>query len=106
MPSTIDFVEFVKEQLGRTGHITHKKMFGEYMIYCNEKPVILICDNTAFIKQLDCVKPYLQNAEAGFPYDGAKEYYIADIDNGELLQTIVKELEKVVPIPKKRVKKI
>ena len=106
MASTIDFVSFVVEQLNGVGHIRYKKMFGEYMIYCNDKPVILICDNTAYIKQLDCVKPYLQNAETGVPYEGAKEHFIADIDNCELLQTVVKELEKVVPIPKKREKKI
>jgi TfoX/Sxy family transcriptional regulator of competence genes len=80
-------------------------MFGEYLIYSNGKPVVLVCDNTAFVKIHDCVNPYLTNAEKGFPYDGAKEHYIVDVDNSELLSTLVRELEKVIPIPKPRKKK-
>jgi TfoX/Sxy family transcriptional regulator of competence genes len=81
-------------------------MFGEYLIYTNGKPVVLVCDNTAFVKIHDCVKPYLEDAEKGFPYDGAKEHYIVDVDNSELLSTLVRELEKVIPVPKPRKKKI
>jgi TfoX/Sxy family transcriptional regulator of competence genes len=104
MASDIDFVNFVIDQIKNVGIITHKKMFGEYLIYANQKPVVLICDDTAFVKTLDCVKPYLENAEKGFPYDGAKEHYIVDVENSELLSTIVKEIEKTTPIPKKKSK--
>jgi hypothetical protein len=43
-------------------------------------------------------------AEKGFPYEGAKEHYIVDVDNRELLTSVVRELEKVIPIPKKKQK--
>jgi TfoX/Sxy family transcriptional regulator of competence genes len=102
MASDIDFVNYVIDQIRDVGIITFKKMFGEYLIYANQKPVVLICDNTAYVKMLDCVKPYLENEETGFPYDGAKEHYIVDIDNSETLSTIVKEIEKVTKIPKKK----
>jgi TfoX/Sxy family transcriptional regulator of competence genes len=39
------------------GTITYKKMFGEYLIYLNDKPIVMICNNTAFVKILDCIKP-------------------------------------------------
>jgi hypothetical protein len=67
--------------------------------------VVLVCDNTAFIKQLDCVKPFLADAEKGCPYKGAKEHYIIDVDDGELLTAVVEALEKVVSIPKSKKKK-
>jgi TfoX/Sxy family transcriptional regulator of competence genes len=102
MASNIDFVNFVIDQIKNVGIITHKKMFGEYLVYANQKPVVLVCDDTAYVKILDCVKPYLENAETGFPYNGAKEHYIVDVENSELLSTIVKEIEKVTPIPKKK----
>jgi TfoX/Sxy family transcriptional regulator of competence genes len=105
MASDIDFLNFVIAQIKNVGIITHKKMFGEYLIYANQKPVVLICDNTAYVKIIDCVKPHLENAEKGFPYDGAKEHYIVDVEDSELLSTIVKEIEKVTPIPKKKNKK-
>ncbi|MFP3043101.1 TfoX/Sxy family protein [Treponema primitia] len=102
MASDINFVNFVIDQIKNVGIITHKKMFGEYLIYANQKPVVLICDDTAYVKILDCVKPYFENAEKGFPYNGAKEHYIVDVENSELLSTIVKEIEKVTPIPTKK----
>jgi TfoX/Sxy family transcriptional regulator of competence genes len=102
MASTIDFVNYVVDQIRDVGIITYKKMFGEYLIYANLKPVVLICDDTAYVKMLDCVKPYLEDPETGFPYDGAKEHYIVDVDNSELLSMIVREVEKVTKIPKKK----
>jgi TfoX/Sxy family transcriptional regulator of competence genes len=102
MASDIDFVNFVIGQINDAGIITYKKMFGEYLVYSNQKPVITICDNTAYVKMLDCVKPYLENAETGFPYSGAKEQYILDVDNAELLSIIIREIEKVTKIPKKK----
>jgi TfoX/Sxy family transcriptional regulator of competence genes len=102
MASNIDFVNYVVDQIRDVGIITYKKMFGEYMIYANLKPVVLICDDTAYIKMLDCVKPYFENPETGFPYAGAKEHYIADVDDSELLSMIVREVEKVTKIPKKK----
>jgi TfoX/Sxy family transcriptional regulator of competence genes len=105
MASDIDFVNYVIEQIKYDGNITHKKMFGEYLIYANGKPTVLVCDNTAFIKMLDCVKPFFENAEKGFPYEGAKEHYIVDIDDSVLLTNVVKTLEKNVPLPKPKKKK-
>jgi len=97
--SDIDFVNFVMEQISGAGEISHRKMFGEYMIYVNQKPIILICDNTAYVKKLDCVKEFLETEKTGFPYDGAKEHYILDIDSGETTKNIVSALEKVIPVP-------
>jgi TfoX/Sxy family transcriptional regulator of competence genes len=102
MASDIDFVNYVIDQIKDVGIITSKKMFGEYLIYANQKPVVLICNNTAYVKMLDCVKPLLEDEEKGFPYDGAKEHYILDVDNSESLSNIVKEVEKITKIPKKK----
>jgi TfoX/Sxy family transcriptional regulator of competence genes len=57
MASDLDYVEYVVDQIKTGGTITYKKMFGEYLIYSDHKPVVLICDNTAFVKMLDCVNP-------------------------------------------------
>lgn len=102
MASDLDYVQYVIDQIKIDGTITYKKMFGEYLIYLNNRPVVLVCDNTAFVKMLDCVKPLLEKAETGFPYDGAKEHYIVDVDDSEHLSNVVTVLEKNVPIPKKR----
>ncbi len=104
MATNIDYINYVCEQLEGIGNISYKKMFGEYMIYLNEKPVIIVCDNTAYVKKLDCIKELMENAQLGFPYKGAKEHYILDIDNSNFSKTVIMELEKVTKTPKKRIK--
>jgi TfoX/Sxy family transcriptional regulator of competence genes len=105
MASDIDFVNYVMDQIHGVGITSYKKMFGEYMVYINQKPIILICDNTAYVKKLDCVKELLETEETGYPYKGAKEHYMLDVDNGETIKDIVKALERIIPMPKKKIKK-
>ena len=106
MATSTEYIEFVCDQMIGTGEICYKKMFGEYMIYVNNKPVLLVCDNTVFVKQLDAIKDKMEDAEVGFPYKGAKEHYILDIENSELARDIVSILEEITPIPKPKKKKV
>ena len=104
MATTNEFIEYVCEQIYGVGEIRYKKMFGEFMVYVNDKPIIIVCDNVAFVKKLDCIKDMMQNAETGYPYNGAKEHYVLDIDNNEFCKSVIIELEKVTPIPKSKKK--
>lgn len=105
MSTTIDYIEFVCEQISGTGTVRYKKMFGEYMVYVNDKPVLLVCDNTVYVKQLDCLAEMMADYQTGVPYQGAKEHYILDIENTAFCREVVMVLEKVTPIPKPRKKK-
>jgi len=78
MASDLDYVKYVIDQIKTNGKITYKKMFGEYLIYSNNKPVVMVCDNTTFVKMYDCIKPLMENVETGSPYKGAKEHYIVN----------------------------
>jgi hypothetical protein len=80
-------------------------MFGEYLIYSNGKPAVLVCDNTAFIKKLDCVRPLLEKVETGFPYKTTEEHYIVDIEGSEFLSEVVNILQRNITLLKKIVKK-
>jgi len=105
MATTADYIEFVCEQIRGTGAVRYRKMFGEYMVYVNDKPILLVCDNTVFIKQLPCVADVMKNAETGFPSPGAKEHYVLDIDDTALSRKVVGILEPVTPVPQPRKKK-
>ena len=104
MATTNEFIEYVCEQIYGVGEIRYKKMFGEYMVYVNNKPVIIVCNNTAYVKQLKEICDLMKEAEIGFPYKGAKEHYVLDIDDSELSKNVVVELEKVTPLPKPKKK--
>ncbi|MCI6817904.1 MAG: transcriptional regulator, partial [Clostridium sp.] len=55
MATSIEFIEYVCEQVSGIGIVRYRKMFGEYMVYINDKPILLVCDNTVFVKELECI---------------------------------------------------
>ncbi len=106
MATSKEYIEFVCERIQSFGNIRYRKMFGEYMAYLNDKPIFSVCDNTVYVKKLPEIELWMQNAACGFPYDGAKEHYILDIENEALLQAVIPLLEAATPLPKPRKKKV
>ncbi len=104
MASNLEFVEFVCEQIAPCGCVRHRKMFGEYMVYVNDKPLLLLCDNTVYVKILPVLEELLSENEVGTPYDGAKPHYVLDADNAEQLCAVVNILEPLTALPKRRKK--
>jgi TfoX/Sxy family transcriptional regulator of competence genes len=104
MATSVDFIEYVCDQIAGVGDVRYRKMFGEYMVYVNNKPLLLVCDDMVFVKMLDVLKDTLQDAEIGTPYEGAKPHYILDIDNRDLSQQVIEILEPLTPLPKPRKK--
>ena len=102
MATSVDFIEFVCEQIHGEYAVRYRKMFGEYMVYINEKPVLLVCDNCVYVKKLPQIQELLSNAQTGIPYNGAKEHYILDIENTSLVEQVVSVLERITPLPKRK----
>ncbi len=104
MATTLDFIRYAVEQLASFEHVRYQKMFGEYMIYVQEKPVLLVCDNSVFVKKIPEVAQLLKDADLGMPYTGAKEHYVLDIDDSELVRQVVTALVRALPAkaPKKK----
>lgn len=65
-------MQFVLEQLGEIDGVTYKKMCGEYLVYVQEKPVLLVCDNCVMVKKLPELADVLGDVPEGVPYEGAK----------------------------------
>lgn len=104
MSTTPDYIEYVCEQISGVGAVRYRKMFGEYMVYVNEKPILLVCDNTVYVKMLDIITGIMKDHEKGFPYQGAKEHYILDIDDSQLSREVIALLEPHISIPKPKKK--
>jgi len=105
MATTVDFIEYICGQIEAVGAVRYKKMFGEYIVYVDGKPVLLVCDNTVFVKILPCLDTLMAGAEKGRPYDSAKEHYVLDIDDATLAKEVIAALFPVIPVPKPRKKK-
>ena len=106
MATQLSTIEFLVEQLNGAGEISYRKMFGEYMIYVNRKPVFLICDDTLFVKILPETDKLMGGKATGYPYNGAKLHYIVeDVDDREFLCGLARVLDAVAPLPKPKAKR-
>ncbi len=104
MATSKEYMEYVCEQLRDIDGVTYKKMFGEYMVYVHEKPVLLVCDNTVLVKEVPELAELMGDAPEGYPYDGAKLHYLLDIEDRELTRRVIAILEPITPIPRRRKK--
>lgn len=102
MPCTQDYIDFVCAQLAEAGTVRYRKMMGDYVIYVDEKCVITACDGLCYVKKLPELDTLMANAECGFPYEGAKEHYILDIEHRSHAVAVVRVLRDTLPYPKKR----
>ena len=105
MATSKDYIEFVCEQLEGIENVTCRKMFGEYMVYVNGKPLLIVCDNTVMVKKAPELAALMQDAPDAVPYEGAKVHYILDIENRELVRSVIAIFEPITPLPKKRTKR-
>jgi len=102
MSTDTDFIEYVHEQAGFAGRLTHKKMFGEYGVYLDEKIVALAADNSLFLKPTDAGRALLPNVVEAPPYPEAKNWFVLDefLDDTELLQRLLQTTFDALPAPK------
>lgn len=100
MATSQDYLDFVLEQLPPLWSIRSRKMFGEYMVYLNDKPILMLCDNTVFVKKLPVLDEIMANAPCGCPYEGAKESYLLDIEDRDLTGRVLTLAEAATSVPK------
>ena len=105
MATSAELIEYICDRVRAYGAVRSRKMFGDYMIYIDERPVLLVCDGTVFVKQLPELDGLMSGAMRGIPYDGAKEHYAVDPDDTELLDRLIPRLLELTPVPARRTKK-
>ena len=105
MASSQEYLDYVRAQANGPWTLRARKMFGDWMVYADDRPILLVCDNTVFVKIVPELAALMAGAERGLPYEGAKEHYILDIDDTDLARQVVAVLETVTPLPKPKKKK-
>lgn len=105
MASDLAFVTYVCEQASLFGQgklLTHKKMFGEFAIYFDEKVIALICDNQLFVKATEAGRGLIENVQEAPPYPGAKAHFLIsdEIENAETLSKLFAATAAALPAPK------
>ena len=102
--SNADLVQYIIEQASQAGEVRARKMFGDYCLYCNDKPVGLICDDYLYLKPLKQLDSVLREDDRQMrpPYDGAKPHYvITDVDDADYISLLVKTVVEKLPSKKR-----
>ena len=107
MASDKVFIEFITGQMEDAGFISHRQMFGEYVIYCDNKVVALVCDNKLFVKPTAGGREYIGNVVEAPPYPGAKLCFLIEdaYEDQEWLSGLIMITAQELPLPKPRRKK-
>jgi len=104
MPTDKDFVDYVGEQAQLDGHLSFRRMFGEYGVYLDGKVIAFICDNSLFVKPTKATEKITQALPRRSPYPQAKPYPVADelLDDSEALKSLLVQTAQDLPVPKPR----
>ena len=105
MASDQKTVDYLTEQMTGAGDIRSRKMFGEYVIYCDDKVVALVCDNQLFFKVTEPGRAIVKDPVLGPPYPGAKDSFVinqADWENADYLSRLARVTADALPQPKKK----
>ena len=62
MATTKDYIEYVCERLHGAGGLRYRKMFGEYMVYVNDKPAKENDEIIALQKEVNELKNIIRKA--------------------------------------------
>lgn len=89
--------------------IRSQKMFGEYALYCGDKVVALVCDDTLFVRITESGRQWLgEYYQEGLAYPGARPSMQIDedmIENREWLSELIRLTDQALPIPKPKKKR-
>lgn len=77
-------------------------MMGDYVLYCRERAVGCICDNTVFVKVTPASRKMLADAPMRPPYAGAKPRFVVTSCDKEFLQELFDAVASETPAPKKK----
>jgi TfoX/Sxy family transcriptional regulator of competence genes len=105
MPTSTEYLEWVKEALRSWHPVRVRRMFGEAMVYVDDRPILLVCDNTVYVKRFEVLNDLLRTASTGIPYPKAKVHWILDLEDRSILDQVVRLLVENTPIPIKKQKK-
>ncbi len=106
MATSVDFKDYMEDQLQPLGDVRFKKMFGEYGLFYKEKMVGVLADNKLYIKPTDEGKDLLKHVVMEKFYEQGKPYLlIEDTDDRDLLWKLIVKTYDVLPNPVEKKKR-
>ena len=99
-PETLDFL---LDQLGDLPGLRTRRMFGEYCVYVDDKPVGFVCDDQLYVKPTAAGQALLPEPVWGRFYDKAKPHLLLTPDRWDerdLLRALLLATADALPAPR------
>ncbi len=96
---------FILDQLGHPDRFTVRRMFGEFALYADGKPVAFICDDQLLVKIMAESAALNGKCERIPLFPGSKDYYLVPEDmvaGDHTLPAMFLRMAEVLPFPKAR----
>ena len=81
MSSSNQYLDFVLDLLGELDDVAHRKMMGEYVLYCRGKVFGGIYDDRFLLKVTPASDVFCPRPSAPSPTEGAKEMLLVEIED-------------------------
>ncbi len=110
MGTSAETIAYLEDQIRELSGTRTRKMFGEYCLYLDEKPIAFICDDELFVKPTGAGREFIGQPEEAPAYPGSSLYFRITQDLWEDQDWLVELLfltgsELPPPKPKKPRKK-
>ena len=102
MSTSKETIAFLLSQLEPLD-VRARAMFGEYGVYCGDKFVALVCDDTFYLKPTDAAEPYQADLTPEPAYLGSNDYLAVDgdlVEDAERFRALVKATADLLSVPK------
>jgi DNA transformation protein len=103
MASQQSTADYIVDQVRGAGHVSARKMFGEFGLFCEGRMVAVICDDRFFVKPTVAGRAFLGEVEEVSPFPRAKPYFlIAEErwDDADFMRDLIRVTTPEVPVPK------
>lgn len=102
MSTSKQTAQFIEDQLAGLD-VRTAPMFGEFALYCDDKTVAFITDDTLFIKPSEADPALFERTEPGHAYPGSKLYHGVPgdaLEDREWLKEAIQATADALPVPK------
>ncbi len=109
MATSAETIDYLLDQLRDLPGTRTRKMFGEYCLYLDDKPIAFVCDDELFVKPTTSGRDFIGDPEEAQAYPGSSLYFRLTQDLWEDREFLVEllyltgdELPAAKPKPKRR----
>ena len=100
MASSEEYLDYVLDLLRDVPSVTHKKMMGEYMFYCDGIIFGGVYDDRFLLKDTLAAREAFPTEQ--IPYDGAKPMLLVDSESPALIAEVIADMLPQLPAAKKK----